>query len=467
MKRRDFLTSMVAYGTVGSAAASFSGSPDHAPRAKRIIHLIMSGGPSPQDLFDYKPMLQKHHKEELFIREGHKGGFIKTEHRRTGMTASQKSFPIAGTFYDFKQHGQSGAWVSELLPHTARRVDDMCFIKTMHTEHINHDPAVTALQTGSQIAGKPALGAWLNYALGSANRDLPAYFVMTPTWTGRKPGQPIYSRLWGAGFLPSQYSGVPLRSGGDPILYLKDPAGVSRDARKAVVDGVAEMNRLNHERMKDAEILSRNSQYRMAYRMQESVPEMVDLSHEPKHVLDLYGPEVLQPGTFAHSCILARRMAERDVRTVQIVHRGWDQHLKMTVDLPNQCRDVDHALYGLLTDLKQRGLLDDTLVVWGGEFGRTSYCQGKLNNETYGRDHHPGCFTMWLAGGGVKAGFTLGETDDFCYNPIIDPVSIPELHATILHLMGVNHDTLTFKHQGLDQRLVGVEPVGIRREILA
>jgi uncharacterized protein (DUF1501 family) len=472
MKRRDFLNNglaMTLASTLGHKAMALAPGGASAatvvPRAKRFIYLFLSGGPSQQDLYDYKPLLNKHHKQPMFTK-GNTKGLIEPKFRLTGMTASA-SHPVCGTKYAFQQHGQSGAWLSELLPNVAHVADDICFIKSVHTKHINHDPAVTAIQTGSQIAGRPSLGAWMSYSLEAMNDSLPSYFVMTPTWTGRKPGQPIYSRLWGAGVLPSNYQGVPIRRSGDPILYLKNPAAISNHLRSTMVDGVGELNRLNFDRLHDDEILARSLQYEMARRMQVSVPELADLKQEPKHVLDLYGPEALKPGTFANSCLLARRMAERDVRTIQIFHRGWDQHRKLPENLPKQCRDVDQPIFGLISDLKQRGLLEDTLIVCGGEFGRTSYCQGPLNDKEYGRDHHPGCFTVWMAGGGTKAGYTHGQTDDFSYEIVRDPVSIDDLNATILHLMGVDHTRLSVKHQGLDLKLTGVEGAKVVHDILA
>ncbi|MFK7850897.1 MAG: DUF1501 domain-containing protein [Akkermansiaceae bacterium] len=471
MKRRDFLNNGLAAtiaAAMGSRASAMAPAGAHAatmvPKAKRIIYLFLSGGPSQQDLYDYKPLLNKHHKEQMFT-IGKRKGLIEPKFRLTGMTASA-AHPVCGTKYDFQQHGESGAWLSELLPHTAKVADDICFIKSVHTKHINHDPAVTAIQTGSQLAGRPSLGAWLSYSLESMNGSLPGYFVMTPTWTGRKPGQPIYSRLWGSGVLPSNYQGVPIRRSGDPILHLANPKGISPSMRSKMVTGVKQFNQLNFERMHDDEITARSLQYEMARRMQDSVPELTNLKDEPKKVLDLYGPEVLQSGTFANSCLLARRMSERGVRTIQIFHRGWDQHTNLPNNLSSQCSDVDHPIYGLITDLKQRGLLEDTLIVCGGEFGRTSYCQGKLNETTYGRDHHPGCFTVWMAGGGVKAGYTHGLTDDFGYDIVKDPVSVDDLNATILHLMGIDHTRLTVRHQGLDLKLTGVEAAKVVREIM-
>lgn len=465
---QNSLTATIA-AALGSRASAAGPAGSHAvtmvPKAKRIIYLFLSGGPSQQDLYDRKPLLNKHHKEQMFT-VGNRKGLIEPKFRLTGMTATA-AHPVCGTRFQFKQHGQSGAWLSELLPNVAKVSDDICFIKSVHTKHINHDPAVTAIQTGSQIAGRPSLGAWLSYSLESMNDSLPGYFVMTPTWTGRKPGQPIYSRLWGAGVLPSNYQGVPIRRSGDPILHLANPTGIPGELRGRMVDGVTQLNRLNHLRMNDDEIIARSLQYEMAQRMQSSVPELTNLKDEPKHVLDLYGPEALKAGTFANSCLLARRMSERGVRTIQIFHRGWDQHVNLPDHLSKQCRDVDHPIYGLITDLKQRGLLEDTLIVCGGEFGRTSYCQGKLDETTYGRDHHPGCFTVWMAGGGVKSGYTHGETDDFGYDIVRDPVSTDDLNATILHLMGIDHNRLSIRHQGLDLKLTGVESAKVVGDILS
>ncbi len=472
MNRRHFLNHGLT-GTIAAALAARSAglTPGGAhaatmsPKAKRIIYLFLSGGPSQQDLYDYKPLLNKHHKEQLFT-VGNRKGLIEPKFRLTGMTATA-AHPVCGTRYQFKQHGEGGAWLSELLPNVAKVADDLCFIKSVHTKHINHDPAVTAIQTGSQIAGRPSLGAWLSYSLETMNDSLPGYFVMTPTWTGRKPGQPIYSRLWGAGVLPSNYQGVPIRRSGDPILHLANPMGITKDLRSSMVKGLTRLNTLNHQRMRDDEINARSLQYEMAHRMQESVPELTHLGDEPKHVLDLYGPEVLEAGTFANSCLLARRMSERGVRTIQIFHRGWDQHTNLPINLANQCRDVDHPIYGLISDLKQRGLLEDTLIICGGEFGRTSYCQGRLDDTTYGRDHHPGCFTVWMAGGGVKSGLTYGQTDDFGYDIVENPVSIDDLNATILHLMGLDHNRLSIRHQGLDLKLTGVEGAQVIHDLIA
>jgi hypothetical protein len=424
--------------------------PHFAPKAKRAIYLFMNGGPSQMDLFDYKPAMDKLFDKDLpeSIRKGQ---------RLTTMTSGQTRFPIAPSKYKFAQHGQSGAWVSELMPRTAKIADKLAFVKSVNTEAINHDPAVTYICTGHQLPGRASLGAWLSYGLGTENNNLPAFVVMTASWTGRKEAQAIYNRLWGSGFLPSKHQGVALRSSGDPVLFLSNPAGVDAATRRRMLDALAQLNQKQFNDIADPETQARIAQYEMAFRMQSSVPELMDLSREPKHVLDEYGPDVHKPGTFAASCLLARRLTERGVRFVQIFHRGWDQHFNIGGDLPNQCRDVDQPCYALIRDLEQRGLLDETLVVWGGEFGRTIYCQGKLTRENYGRDHHPRCFTVWLAGGGIKAGISYGQTDDFSYNVVENPVHIHAMNATILHCLGIDHRRLTFKSQGLDMRLTGVE----------
>ncbi len=428
-----------------------AGLPHFAPKAKRAIFLFMAGGPSQMDLLDYKPKMEEMYDQDLpeSIRRGQ---------RLTTMTSGQSRFPIAPSMYKFQQHGQSGAWVSELLPYTARMVDDLALVLSVHTEAINHDPGITYLCTGSQLPGRPSLGAWLSYGLGSANQDLPAFVVMTATWTGRAEAQALYNRLWGAGFFPSKHQGVALRSQGDPVLYLSNPPGVSRADRRRMLDSLARLNEQTYRNFADPETQARIAQYEMAFRMQTSVPELTDISREPEHILEMYGPDVHKPGTFAASCLLARRLAERDVRFVQIFHRGWDQHGNIAGDLPNQCRDVDQPCWALIQDLKQRGLLDDTLVVWGGEFGRTIYCQGALTRDNYGRDHHPRCFPVWLAGGGVRPGIVYGETDDFCYNITKNPVHIHDLNATLLHCLGIDHRRLAYRFQGLDVRLTGVEP---------
>ena len=423
--------------------------PHFAPAAKRIIYLFMSGAPSQIDTFDYKPAL-----DGLFDTDLPES--VRMGQRLTTMTSGQKRFPIAPSIFKFQQHGKSGAWVSELLPHTAGIVDDLAIVKTVFTEAINHDPAITYIQTGSQLPGRPSLGAWMSYGLGSLNDDLPAYVVLHSSWSAKRDAQALYSRLWGAGWLPTRHQGVSLRSKGDPVLYLSNPDGVDPDTRRGMLDGLAQLNRSQTERVGDPEIQARIAQYEMAYRMQTSVPELMDLSGEPDSAFEMYGPDARTPGTFAANCLMARRLAERDVRFIQIFIRGWDQHGNLPGDIRLQCRDVDQPSAALITDLKQRGLLDDTLVVWGGEFGRTCYCQGKLTKTDYGRDHHPRCFTMWLAGGGVKPGIVYGETDDFSYNVVDAPVHIHDLNATILHCLGVDHQRLTYRFQGRDFRLTDV-----------
>ena len=397
------------------------------------------------DLFDYKPKLEGLHGEELpdSVRQGQ---------RLTGMTSKQASFPIAPSIFAFKRRGESGAWVSDLLPHTANVADDLCFIKSMHTEAINHDPAITFIQTGAQLAGRPSLGAWLSYGLGSENDNLPSFVAMV----SGSGGQPLYDRLWGSGFLPTKYAGVKFRSTGDPVLFLSNPPGISSRVRRRFLTDLAKLNRLKLQESGDPEVATRIAQYEMAAKMQTSVPELTDLSDEPASTFKLYGEEAKQPGTFAFNCLLARRLCERDVRFVQLFHRGWDQHTELPEKIGVQCKDTDRASAGLLTDLKQRGLLDDTLVIWGGEFGRTTYCQGRLTSNDYGRDHHPRCFTIWMAGAGVKAGLTYGETDEFSYNITRDPVHVHDLNATILHCLGINHKLLTFKFQGRHHRITDV-----------
>jgi hypothetical protein len=436
---------------VTSPTGGLPGLPHFAPKAKRAIYLFMNGGPSQMDLWDYKPKMN-----ELFDKD--LPDSIRKGQRLTTMTSGQTRFPVAPSKYQFTRHGKAGTLVSELLPYTAKIVDDLALIKTVWTEAINHDPAVTYICTGHQLPGRASLGAWLSYGLGTLNANLPAFVVMTATWTGRKEAQAIYNRLWGSGFLPSKHQGVALRSSGDPVLFLSNPPGVNGEMRRRMLDSLARLNQKQLDEVADPETQARIAQYEMAFRMQSSVPELMDLKGEPKSVLDLYGPDVYKPGTFAASCLLARRLAERGVRFVQIFHRGWDQHFNVAGDLPNQCRDVDQACYALVTDLKQRGLLDDTLVIWGGEFGRTIYCQGKLTRDNYGRDHHPRCFPVWMAGGGIKGGVVYGETDDFSYNVVESPVHIHDLNATILHCLGIDHWRLSYKFQGLDVRLTGPEP---------
>ncbi len=423
------------------------GLPHFAPKAKRVVYLFQSGAPSQLDMFDYKPGLEALSGQDLpsSVRQGQ---------RLTAMTATQSTFPIAPSIFEFRQRGQTGAWMSELVPHTAEIADRLCIVKSMHTEAINHDPAVTFFQTGAQLAGRPSIGAWISYGLGSANRDLPGFVVMVSSGSGRN-GQPLYDRLWGSGFLPTRYQGVKFRSNSDPVLYLSDPEGIDRDGRRRFLDDLGRLNQIKYEDFGDPEILTRISQYEMAFRMQASVPELTDISSEPESTFELYGPDSRTPGTYAANCLLARRLLERDVRYVQLFHRGWDQHTDLPGQIRRQCKDTDQASAALVKDLDQRGLLKDTLVVWGGEFGRTVYSQGKLTSDNYGRDHHPRCFTMWLAGAGIRPG-VIGETDDFSYNITEDPVHVHDLHATVLHLLGIDHEKLTFKYQGRNFRLTDV-----------
>jgi hypothetical protein len=431
------------------ATGGLPGLPHFPPKAKRVIYLFQSGAPSQLDLFDYKPALKEQRGKEL-------PNSVRMGQRITTMTSGQKSLPVAPSVFKFAQHGRSGAWLSELLPHTAKVVDDLCFIKSMQTEAINHDPAITFVQTGSQLAGRPSMGAWVAYGLGSPNQDLPAFVVLVSRGTGNPADQPLYDRLWGSGFLPTRYQGVKLRSGKEPVLYLANPAGCSAQTRRQMLDDLGDLNRLRHAEAGDPEILTRVAQYELAYRMQSAVPELTDVSREPEHVLKLYGPEVRKPGSYAAHCLLARRLAERGVRFIQLYHMGWDQHGNLPKQIRGQCRDTDQASAALMQDLKQRGLLDDTLVIWGGEFGRTVYSQGQLTADNYGRDHHPRCYTVWLAGGGVRAGMIYGATDDFSYNIIRDPVEVYDLNATLLHLLGIDHTRLTYKFQGRNFRLTDV-----------
>ncbi|MFP6612967.1 MAG: DUF1501 domain-containing protein [Pirellulales bacterium] len=430
-----------------ASAGGLPGLPHFAAKAKRVIYLFQSGAPSQMDLFDHKPKLAELRAAELpdSIRQGQ---------RLTGMTASQDSFPIAPSIFKFKQRGESGAWISDLMPHTAEVADKLCFVKSMHTEAINHDPAITFIQTGAQLAGRPSLGAWLSYGLGTANRDLPTFVAMVSRGSGS--GQPLYDRLWGSGFLPTKYQGVKFRSVGDPVLYLSNPDGFSQPSRRRFLDDLARLNALKLEEVGDPEIATRIAQYELAFRMQKSVPELVDTSDEPDHTFKMYGDDAKKPGTFAANCLLARRLAERGVRFIQLFHRGWDQHTKLPDGITKQCVDTDQASAALIKDLDQRGLLKDTLVIWGGEFGRTVYCQGKLTADDYGRDHHPRCFTIWLAGAGIKPGISYGETDDYSYNIAQDPVHIHDLNATLLHCLGINHTRLTFQYQGRHHRLTDV-----------
>ena len=431
-------------------APGLPGFPNFAPKAKRVIYLFQSGGPSQMELFDYKPRLKDLATTEL-------PDSIRMGQRLTGMTSTQTSFPVAPSLYPFRQYGQSGAWISDRMPHLAKIADDICFVKSMYTEQINHDPAVTFLQTGFQLAGRPSIGSWLAYGLGTENQDLPAFIVMISQGSGNPNDQPLADRQWGSGFLPTKYQGVKFRAGGDPVLFLSDPPGFSTRERRRFIDDLAELNRVELEDAGDPEIATRIAQYEMAYKMQSSVPDLTDLSREPAATFERYGPDARRPGSFAANCLLARRLAERGVRFVQLFHRGWDQHTNLPKQLSGQSHDVDQPSAALITDLKERGLLQDTLVVWGGEFGRTVYCQGKLTADNYGRDHHPRCFTMWMAGGGVKPGISFGETDDYCYNVVKDPVHVHDLHATMLYCLGVDHTKLTYKFQGRNFRLTDVQ----------
>jgi hypothetical protein len=431
-----------------SDTGALPGLPHFAPKAKRVIYLFQSGGPSQMELFDYKPKLKDYAGTELpeSIRNGQ---------RLTGMSASQSTFPVVPSRFQFAQYGDSGAWVSELMPYTAKIADQLTFIRSMNTDAINHDPAVTFLQTGSQIAGRPSIGSWLVYGLGSETQDLPGFVVMISPGSGGG-GQPLYDRLWGSGFLPTKYQGVKFRSVGDPVLYLSNPAGFTRQDRRTYLDALGKLNQLALDDYGDPEIGTRISQYEMAFRMQSSVPELTDLSKEPAQTFEMYGADARKPGTYAANCLLARRLAERGVRFIQLFHRDWDHHGNLPKDLPKRCKETDQASAALVMDLKQRGLLDETLVVWGGEFGRTVYCQGRLTADDYGRDHHPRCFTVWMAGGGIKPGIVMGETDDYGYNITQGPVHVHDLQATILQCLGIDHTRLTYKYQGRHFRLTDV-----------
>jgi len=455
------LASLFARGGSSAQAAEMRAAmlPHFAPKAKRAIYLFMAGAPSQIETWDYKPGLKDRFDQDL--PESVRGG-----QQLTGMTASQTRFPVAPSIFGFTRHGNAGHWVSDLLPHTAEVSDEFAVIRSMHTDAINHEPAILLANSGNMIPGKPSIGSWISYGLGSMNDDLPTFVVLTsklPLFTNI---QALSSRLWSAGFLSPEHAGVALRSGGDPVIHLSDPKGVPASIRRAMIDGVGEMNRQLYQKIGDPETNARIAQYEMAFRMQTSVPELTNLSDEPESIWEMYGPKAKEPGTYAYNCLMARRLAERGVRFTQIFHRGWDTH----GDLPNRmkilCEDIDRPTAALIADLKQRGLLDDTLVVWGGEFGRTVYSQGGLTKENYGRDHHPRCFSIWMAGGGVKPGVSYGETDDFSYNIVKDPVHIRDLNATILHLLGVDHERLSFKFQGLDQRLTGVEPAKVVRDLL-
>ena len=436
-------------GRGARAAAGLPGFPNFAPRARRVIWLTQAGAPSQVDLFDHKPTLKDQFDKDLpdSIRQGQ---------RLTGMTSGQARFPVAPSIFSFQQRGRSGIWMSDLLPHTATIADDLCVIKSLHTEAINHDPAMTMLQTGHQIAGRPSLGSWVSYGLGDENANLPAFVVMISRPTGPTNAQPLHERMWGAGFLPTKHQGVRFSPGRDPVLYLSDPPGVSRERRREFLDTLGALNRETLDTYRDPETAARIDQFEMAFRMQAAVPELADLATEPAHVFERYGPESKKPGSYAANCILARRLVERGVRFVQLYHRGWDQHDNCPAGLKTQCYDTDQPSAALVKDLKERGLLDDTLVVWGGEFGRTVYSQGTLTATNYGRDHHPRCFTVWMAGAGVRAGMTHGETDDYSYNIVKDPVHIHDLNATTLHLLGIDHTKLTYRFAGRDYRLTDV-----------
>jgi hypothetical protein len=442
-----------AFATLQAKTGGLPGMPTRPPTAKRVIYLFMSGGPSQMELFDYKPRLREFAGQELpeSIRNGQ---------RLTQMSATQSSFPVVPSKFAFAQRGQSGAWVSELLPHAGKIADRLAFIKSMHTEAINHDPAVTFFQTGSQIAGRPSMGSWAVYGLGSESENLPGFVVMISQGGGG--GQPLYDRLWGSGFLPTKYQGVKFRSAGDPVLYLSNPAGFPAENRRVFLDALKEINQSKFEEFGDPETATRMAQYEMAFQMQSSVPELTDLSKEPESTFELYGEDARRPGTYAYNVLLARRLAERGVRFIQLYHRDWDHHGGLPKGLPARCAETDQASAALVTDLAQRGMLDDTLVVWGGEFGRTVYCQGRLTADSYGRDHHPRCFTVWLAGGGVKPGVSLGATDDYGYNVTEDPVHVHDLQATILHCLGVDHTKLTYQFQGRHFRLTDVHGKVVR-----
>ena len=430
-----------------------------APKAKRVIYLHMVGGPSQMDLFDYKPAMADWYDKDL-------PESIRMGQRLTTMTSGQSRFPIAPSKYEFKQHGESGMWVSEVLPYTAKMVDDLCFIRSMNTDAINHEPAVSLLQTGNMVTGRPCLGSWVSYGLGSENEDLPTFVVLIAKPTNTEQIQAISGRLWSSGFMPGKHAGVSFRSGADPILFLNDPPGVPRDVRRQTLDGLNQLNQLAYESVGDPQTQTRIEQFELAYRMQASVPELTDLASEPASTKDLYGPDIEKPGSFAHSVLLARRMVERGVRFVQIYHNNWDHHGNLGKRMAFQAKDTDQPAWGLVQDLKARGLLDETLVIWGGEFGRTIYSQGGLSKDNYGRDHHPRCFTMWMAGGGSKPGTIYGETDEFSYNIVKDPVHIRDFHATILKLLGFDHERLTYRYQGLDQKLTGVVQAHVVPELI-
>jgi hypothetical protein len=431
-----------------------------APKAKHVIYLHMVGGPSQMDLYDYKPVMGEWYDKDL-------PESVRMGQRLTTMTSGQARFPIAPSKYKFAQYGQNGMWVSELLPYTSKMVDDMCFIRSMHTEAINHEPAICYMQTGNQITGRPCMGSWVSYGLGSLNENLPTFVVLVAKPSNTEQLQAISARLWSSGYLPGEHAGVSFRSGGDPILFINNPPGVDSKVRRKTLDGLRELNEMNFKLVGDPETHTRIQQYEMAFRMQSSVPDLTDTASESEATMKLYGDDAKKPGTFAQTVLLARRMVERGVRFIQVYHNNWDNHANIAGRLPSQCKDIDQASYALIQDLKARGLLDSTLVVWGGEFGRTIYSQGGLSKENYGRDHHPRCFTMWMAGGGSKPGMIYGATDEFSYNIVENPVHIRDFHATVLHMLGMDHERFVFRHQGLDQRLTGVEQASVVKDLLA
>lgn len=448
-------------GASGAAKEPHYAGPHLPAKAKHVIYLHMVGGPPQMDLYDYKPQMQEWYDKDL-------PASVRNGQRLTTMTSGQARFPIAPSRYKFEKCGKSGMTVTELLPYTQKMVDDMCFIRSMHTEAINHEPAITYMQTGNQITGRPCLGAWASYGLGSMNQNLPTFVVLVAKPSNQEQVQAISARLWSSGYLSGEHAGVSFRSGGDPILYINNPNGVPMEVRRETLDGLRALNELNYKTVGDEETHTRIQQYELAFRMQSSVPELTNITKEPESTYALYGEDARnKPGSFAHSALLARRMVERGVRFVQIYHNNWDTHGNVAGRLPSQCKDVDQPTYGLIQDLKQRGMLDETLIIWGGEFGRTIYSQGGVSRENYGRDHHPRCYTMWMAGGGSRPGQVYGETDDFSYNIVKDPVHIHDFHATVLRLLGFDHERFTYKYQGLDQRLTGVEPAKVIQELMA
>jgi hypothetical protein len=454
------LASLLGESARGQEPAATAPRTHHTPKAKHVIYLHMVGGPPQMDLYDYKPVMNAWYDRDL-------PDSVRMNQRLTTMTSGQARFPIAPSKFRFARHGRCGMWVSELLPYTARMVDDMCFMRSMHTEAINHEPAITYMQTGNQVTGRPCLGAWASYGLGSLNRNLPTFVVLVARPTNTEQVQAISARLWQSGYLSGEHAGCAFRSGGDPILYLNNPPGVPSQVRRRTLDGLRQLNEMNYAAVGDPETHTRIQQYELAFRMQASVPDLTDLTREPASTFALYGDDARNPGTFANSVLLARRMVERGVRFIQLYHNNWDTHSNVAGRLPSQCRDIDQACWGLVQDLKRRGLFDETLIIWGGEFGRTIYSQGGLTRQNYGRDHHPRCFTMWMAGGGTRPGTIYGETDEFSYNIVKDPVHIRDFHATVLHLLGFDHRRFSVRHQGLDQRLTGVEHAAVIEELLA